>query len=88
MTPSLRFSSRDVAPDRVAADRVEAGRRLVEEDDARAVDERGREVEAALHAAGVGLHAAVGGVLEVDDAQQVVDARRRSRAAGTRYRRA
>ena len=74
MTPSVLFSSGDVAPDRLAADRVEAGRRLVEEDDLRAVHERGGEVEAALHAAGVRLHAAVGGVLEVDDLEQAADA--------------
>ena len=41
-------------PDRLAADRVEAGGRLVEEEDPRFVDERGGEVEPALHAARVG----------------------------------
>ena len=49
-------------PDRLAADRVEAGGRLVEEEDARLVDERGGEVEPAPHAARVGADAAVGGL--------------------------
>ena len=49
-------------PDRLAADRVEAGGRLVEEEHARLVDERRGEVEPALHPARVGADAAVGGV--------------------------
>ena len=61
-------------PDRLAADRVKAGRRLVEEEHARFVDQRGGEVEAALHPARVGAYAAVGGVGEVDPLQQVVGA--------------
>ena len=44
----------DDLPHRVAAARVEAGGRLVEEDDPRVADERHREVEPAAHAAGVG----------------------------------
>jgi hypothetical protein len=43
----------DDLPHRVAAARVQAGRRLVEEDDPRVTDERHREVEPAPHAAGV-----------------------------------
>ena len=43
----------DLAPERVPALRVEPGGRLVEEEDARVVHERQREVEAALHPAGV-----------------------------------
>ena len=42
--------------------RVEAGRRLVEEQHRRAVHERGGEVEPAAHAAAVGAHGTVGGV--------------------------
>ena len=61
-------------PDRLAADRVEAGGRLVEEEHARFVDERGGEVEAALHAAGVGADAAVGGGGQVDPFEQGVGA--------------
>ena len=62
-------------PDRLAADRVEAGGRLVEEEHARLVDERHREVEAAPHAARVGADAAVRGVGEVDALEQLVGAR-------------
>ena len=61
----------DVAPQRVAADRVEPARRLVEEHDARPVYERRGEVEAALHPAGVRPDAPVRGVLEVDDGEQL-----------------
>ena len=56
----------DVSPDRVPPDRVEPGRGLVEEDDFRIVDERGREVEPPLHAAGVCLDETVGRIIELD----------------------
>ena len=56
----------DLLPDRLAADRVEAGGRLVEEEDAGLVDERRSEVEPALHPARVGPDAPVGSVIEVD----------------------
>ena len=52
-------------------DGVQAGRRLVEEDDPRAADEARREVEAPAHAAGVGLGGAVGGVGEVEPVEQL-----------------
>ena len=45
------------APHVLALGRVQAGRRLVEEDHRRAADEAGGEVEPAAHAAGVGLRA-------------------------------
>ena len=61
-------------PDRLAADRVEAGGRLVEEEHPRFVDERRGEVEPALHAARVAADAAVGGGGEVDPFEQVVGA--------------
>ena len=61
-------------PDRLAADRVEAGGRLVEEEHPRLVDQRRGEVEAALHPARVGADAAVGGRDEVDPLEQVVGA--------------
>ena len=61
-------------PDRLAADRVEAGGRLVEEEHAGFVDERGGEVESALHPAGVAADAAVGGGDEVDPLEQGVGA--------------
>ena len=52
----------DLLPEGRAALRVEPRGRLVEEEDARPVDEREGEVEAALHAAGVAADLAVGGV--------------------------
>src|SRR5437867_10126631 len=52
----------DLGPEGRAALRVEPGRRLVEEEHARAVDQRERQVEAALHPAGVALDLAVGGL--------------------------
>ena len=58
-------------PQRAAALHVEAGGGLVEEQDARPVDEREREVEPALHAAGVAAHAAVGGLHEPDALEQL-----------------
>ena len=61
-------------PDRFAADRVEAGGRLVEEEHARLVDEGRGEVEAALHPARVAADAAVGGVGEADPLEQGVGA--------------
>ena len=61
-------------PDRLAADRVEPGGRLVEEEHARFVDQRRGEVEPALHAARVGADAAVGGGGQVDPLEQVVGA--------------
>ena len=48
------------------ADGIEAGGRLVEEQDLGVVHERGREVEPALHAARVGADRAVERVAEVD----------------------
>ena len=52
--PSSALSRRTSLPHRGAADRVEPGRRLVEEQDLRVVDERRGQVEAAPHAARVG----------------------------------
>ena len=59
---ALAVERRDLLPDRLAADRVEAGGRLVEEQHLRLVDERRGEVEAPAHAARVGADAAVGGL--------------------------
>ena len=47
------------------------GGRLVEEQHRRAGDERGREVEPAAHAAGVGLGRPVAGVLELEALEQL-----------------
>ena len=52
--------------------RVEAGGRFVEEEDGRAVDERGRQVEPAPHPARVGAGHAVGGVGETEALEQLV----------------
>ncbi len=62
----------DLLPERRSALRVEAGRRLVEEEDGGPVCEREREVEPALHAARVAVHLAVGGLGEADPAEQLV----------------
>ena len=62
---------RHLRPERVAALRVEAGRRLVEEEDAGPVHEGKGEVEPALHPAGVGLHLAVGSLHEADPFEQL-----------------
>ena len=48
----------DVAPDRAARLRVEADRRLVEEEHARRVQEAARDLQAPAHAAGEGHHRA------------------------------
>ena len=48
-----------------AATRIEPGGRLVEQEELRATDQAGTEVEPATHAPGVGAHEAVAGVGEV-----------------------
>jgi len=67
--------ARDLVPQVRAARRVEARGRLVEEQQPRRVHEGKREVEPALHAAGVAAHLAVGGVGETDAGDEVVAAR-------------
>ena len=66
----------DEAPDDVPhpdpAARVEAGRRLVEDQQSRAADEGGAEVEAAAHAARVGLDDAVAGLGQLELLEQLV----------------
>ena len=73
---------RDLLPQRAAALQVQARRRLVEEQDARAVHERQREVQAALHAARVAADAAVGGFGQADALEQLL---RAARAVGLRH---
>ena len=51
---TVRHELADGLPHHAAASRVEAGGRLVEEDDARVADQGHRKIEPALHAAGVG----------------------------------
>ena len=70
----LTRQARDLVPQRGARLHVEAGRRLVEEEDARAVQQRQREVQPALHAARVGRRPAIGGVGEADALEQLVAA--------------
>ena len=69
-------------PERAPALHVEAGGGLVEEQDARPVDERQREVEPPLHAARVAAHAAVGGLHEPDALEQLLRALARLRRRG------
>ena len=63
---ALLAEAADLVPHAGARLRVEAGRRLVEEQDRRAVDDPQADVEPALHAAGVGAGRPVGGRLEVE----------------------
>ncbi len=67
-------------PQRGPALDVEPGGRLVEEEDARAVDEREREVEPALHPARVAADLAIGRVVEADAVEQLVRTRPALRA--------
>ena len=62
----------DDLPHRAPAARVQARRRLVEEDQPRAADERHRQVEPALHAAAVGRGRLVGGLDEVELLEQLL----------------
>ena len=70
----------DDAPQILAALCVEAGRRLVEEEDGRAGDERGRQVEPAPHAARVGLEDAVTRVGQAEGREELVGPPRRDPA--------
>ena len=65
----------DHVPHAESAARVEPGRRLVEEEDARPAGQRRREVEPPAHPARVGLGDAVCGVLELEALEQLVGAR-------------
>src|SRR5581483_7633610 len=53
---------------------VEAVRRLVEHEQLRIAEQRRREGEPLPHPEGVTLHAAASGALELDEAEQLVDA--------------
>ena len=61
----------DGVPQLDAAARVEAGRRLVEQQQPRPPDEAGSEVEAATHPAGVRADQTVTGIAEVQTLEQV-----------------
>src|SRR5690606_41919075 len=58
-------------PQAVAAARVEAGGRLVQEEDLRTPDQARREVETAAHPARVGLGGAFGGGGELEPVEQL-----------------
>ena len=75
VTPVVAREPGDLLPQVGAAGRVEAGRRLVEEQQPRPVHERQREVEPPLHAARVAADLAVGGVGQADALEQLVAAR-------------
>ena len=68
-------SVRDRRAELAGADRVEADRRLVEEDDLGVVEEPARDVQPLLHAARVALGALVLAALEADQLEQLLDAR-------------
>jgi len=67
---TVRHELADGLPHHAAASRVEAGGRLVEEDDARVADQGHRKIEPALHAAGVGRRGLFGRVGQVELVEQ------------------
>ena len=75
--PSAR-SERDELPCRAARGRVEAGGRLVEEEELRVADERDAEVEPALLPARQRLHPRARLLLETDERDHLVDVARAS----------
>ncbi len=60
----------DLSPEFCACFRIEPGRRLVEEEHLRPVHQSDRDVEFARHAARIGLHLAVGGVIQPETVEQ------------------
>ena len=66
----LACEARDLLPERRAALWVEPGGRLVEEEDARPVHERERQVEPPLHPTRVASDLAVGGLRETHALEQ------------------
>ena len=81
MVTPLVHERADRGPHLLAAARVEAGGRLVEEEQRGPLDHADREVEPALHPAGVGADPAVGGVDEVELVEELVGAASGGRAA-------
>src|SRR5205823_1446858 len=72
----------DHLPRRTPRGRVEPGRRLVQEEELGVADEREREVEPALLAAGEGADASGALLLEPDERDHLVDVARPSVVAG------
>ena len=75
---ALRHQLAQAFPDHVARLRIEAGGRLVEDDEIRIVDQGARQREAAFHAAGQGLNPRVALRRKVGEIEQ----RRNARARG------
>jgi hypothetical protein len=65
----------DRLPKLASADRIEADRRLVQEQDRRIVQQAPRDVQSLPHPAGIRLDALVLAALERDELEQLVDAR-------------
>ena len=72
---ALLLEPEQPVPQDVPRLRVEAGRRLVEQQDARVVDEGARDREAALHAAGEVVDLGLGLVVELGEREQLVGRR-------------
>ena len=70
--PQLGVEPADLGPDAGPAQRVETGRRLVEEQHLGAVDEGRREVEPALHPARVGADPPIDRIADVDQVEHLV----------------
>ena len=81
---ALPLQAVEPLPDDVPRLRVEAGRRLVEQQHLRLVDERARDREAALHAARQRLDLVVRALGELDELEQLVGARAELASAGCR----
>ena len=71
----LARQPRDLVPEGRPRLWIETGRRLVEEEHARAVDERERQVEPALHPAGVAADLAIGRLGQPDPDEELLGAR-------------
>ena len=69
----FRVQAPNLVPHARPTQRIESGRRLVEEQDLRVVDERGGEVEPPLHPAGVGRDPVTDGDTDVDERDEFVD---------------
>ena len=71
--PSSLGQPLEEAPDAAAVDRVEAERRLVEEEDRGAVEDAAGEVDLAAHPAGEGADRVMAAVLQFEQGQHLLD---------------